>query len=292
MGAGEEEIRRNLLLNYWSLRKWARTQNLYGFNQTDKWARTFLLACYISNNIFETIIQPHYTSDSFPKLLSCSPTLQFFSCEQKAVVLIAKDRYLITGLVISRVWEIKICSSYDAENDGASQITNVIQSRVSESAHLFSPLNLWESLFAARFGRLSTYFSWLVPKVNSEYFPDIFIPSVSQSHNVLHANLSGHSIIQCLIDVLKENNIWQCLKDLKSCCMQAQPHKLPGTCCLFATLGGHSWLITALQASCPRVWLVGNDLGKGWERSCFQLAHTSVPAKGLLYSHTQTRYIV
>jgi len=40
-------------------------------------------------------------------LLSGSPALQFFSYEQKAVVLIAKDRYLITGLVISRVWEIK-----------------------------------------------------------------------------------------------------------------------------------------------------------------------------------------
>lgn len=107
MGTEEEEIRRNLLLNYWSLRKWAHTQNLCEFNQTDKWARTFLLACYIPNNVFEAISQPHYPSDVFPMLLSGSPTLQFFSYEKKAVVLIARDRYLIIGLVISRVWKIK-----------------------------------------------------------------------------------------------------------------------------------------------------------------------------------------
>lgn len=59
-----------------------------------------------------------------------------------------------------------------------------------------------------------------------------------------------------------------------------------GACCLFANSGERSWLITALQACCPQVWLVGNDLGKGWERGCFQLAHTSVPAQSLLYSHT------
>lgn len=92
-------------------------------------------------------------------LLSGSPTLQFFSYEQKAVVLIAKDRYLIIGLLLAESGKSKVCSSYDVENDEASQTTNVIQSRVSESAHLFSPSNLWESLFAVRFGRLSPSFS-------------------------------------------------------------------------------------------------------------------------------------
>lgn len=58
-------------------------------------------------------------------LLSGSPALQFFSYEQKAVLLIAKDRNLIIGLVISGVWEKKFCSSYTVEDGEASQIANV-----------------------------------------------------------------------------------------------------------------------------------------------------------------------
>lgn len=45
----------------------------------------------------------------------------------------------------------------------------------------FPSLNLWESLFAARFGRLCHCFSWLLSKLNFECSPDVLIPSVCQS---------------------------------------------------------------------------------------------------------------
>lgn len=173
----------------------------------------------------------------------------------------------------------------------------MIQSRVLESAHLFSPLNLWESLFAARFGRLSTFFFFFfLTSAKSKFWRfswHFFIPSVCQSVSQRPSCKSIKALYNLAFNKCLGGERYLTTPQRLEILMYASTkQQVTGECCLFATLGACFWLMPALQARCPQVWLVGNDLGKGWEWSRFQLAHTSVPVKSLLYSHTQTRYIV
>lgn len=126
-----------------------------------------------------------------------------------------------------------------------------------------------------------------------EGFPDVFVPSVCQSG--LQCPSCNTIRVFYNPDFNRHLEGKQCLttpQRLEILLHSGTSQQVSGTHCPFSTLHAHSWLIIVSQACCPQVWLMGNDLVNGWERVCFQSAHTSVPANSLLYSCAQTRYIV
>lgn len=157
----------------------------------------------------------------------------------------------------------------------------------------FPPLSPWESPFAARFGSLCSSFPWLLQKLNFERFPDAFIPSVCQSDSQCPSCKPIRTFYNPVFNRCLEGK--QCLttpRRLEILLYWGISQQVSGARCPFATLGAILRLMTVSRACCPQMWLMGNDLGKGRERGCFQSAHTSVPTNSLLYSCTQTRYIV
>lgn len=118
----------------------------------------------------------------------------------------------------------------------------------------FPPLNMWESLFAARFGWLCSCFSWLLPKLDFECFPDVFIPSVCQSSSQCSSCKPIRASYNLVFNRCLEGR-W-CLttpQRLEILLQSGTSQQVSGTCCPFATLDACSWLITASQACCPRV---------------------------------------
>lgn len=158
---------------------------------------------------------------------------------------------------------------------------------------MFPPIKSLGKPICSKIWKSLQFFSLTFAETKLWTFPDAFIPSVCQSDSQCPSCKPIRTFYNPVFNRCLEGK--QCLttpRRLEILLYWGISQQVSGARCPFATLGAILRLMTVSRACCPQMWLMGNDLGKGRERGCFQSAHTSVPTNSLLYSCTQTRYIV